>query len=139
MESDKLLFAERLKAAMLSAGYQTRPVVLEREFNTRYWGRSVTVQAVRRWLQGEAIPSQDKVQVLAEWLKMAPHALRFGEEPIRRLQMQQRRWDEAIGYAEREVFEAYLELTIPQRKVVRDVIFALVQLPQAELGKAALR
>lgn len=50
------LFAERLKAAMAQAGYEPRPVVLEREFNLRYWGKPVTFQAVRRWLRGGGYP-----------------------------------------------------------------------------------
>ena len=81
--NEKADFGERLRAAMVSAGYPLRPVVLEREFNTRYWGRSVTLQAARRWLRGEAIPTQDKVQVLAEWLKLEPEVLRFGQAVCR--------------------------------------------------------
>ena len=127
MESDTLLFAKRLKAAMTDAGYELRPVVLEREFNTRYWGRSVTVQAVRRWLHGEAIPSQDKVQVLAEWLKVEPHILRFGAGPVLRVASQQMRWDAGIGYAEREMFEAYLTLSAAEKKTIRDVVMAFAR------------
>ncbi|MBV5299510.1 MAG: helix-turn-helix domain-containing protein [Rhodoferax sp.] len=70
--NEKVEFARRLADAMTKAGYPLRPVVLEREFHTRYWGRSVTMQAVRRWLRGEAIPSQEKLQVLADWLKVEP-------------------------------------------------------------------
>ena len=77
--TEKTEFAQRLRDAMLAAGYPDRPAVLEREFNSRYWGRSVTFQAVSRWLRGEAIPSQDKLQVLADWLRVEPQALRFGE------------------------------------------------------------
>jgi transcriptional regulator with XRE-family HTH domain len=66
---EKLEFANRLANAMLNAGYEARASVLEPQFNTRYWGKPVTYQAVTRWLKGEAIPSQDKLQVLAEWLK----------------------------------------------------------------------
>jgi len=39
----------------------------------------VSVQAVRRWLEGTAIPSQDKLVVLAAWLKVSPEWLRFGD------------------------------------------------------------
>lgn len=52
-------FAERLKQAMSDAGYEPRPGILEKEFNTRYWGRAVTFQAVSRWLKGLSIPEQD--------------------------------------------------------------------------------
>ena len=112
---------------MEDAGYTVRPVVLEREFNQRYWGRPVTVQAVRRWLRGEAIPSQDKMQVLAEWLNVEPHVLRYGEQVSKRVQAKQKRWDEAITYQEREIFEAFLSLSAPQRKTVREVILAFVK------------
>lgn len=118
-------FSQRLKEAMTAAGYLVRPIVLEREFNTRYWGRPVTVQAVRRWLRGEAIPSQEKLQVLADWLNIEPHILRFGEEPMKAVREKRKRWDEGIGYQEREVFEAFLSLPTAQRKAVREIILGL--------------
>lgn len=121
---EKTEFSQRLCKAIEDAGYSLRPTILEREFNTRYWGRSVTVQAVRRWLRGEAIPSQDKLQVLAEWLKIEPHALRFGEEAALSIRTKRKQWDEALDYRERETIEAYLSLPLPQRKIVREVIQA---------------
>lgn len=44
-----------------------------------YPDEPVSVQAVRRWLEGSAIPSQDKLVVLARWLRVAPDWLRYGE------------------------------------------------------------
>ena len=119
---EKAEFAQRLRAAMQFAGYEARPAVLEKQFNTRYWGRSVTFQAVSRWLRGEAMPAQDKMQVLAEWLKVEPHVLRYGEAVSKKIQVQQRRWDEGLGYLERETFDAFLALPAPQRKLLREVI-----------------
>lgn len=113
-------------------GYPIRPVILEREFNTRYWGRPITVQAVRRWLRGEAIPSQEKLQVLADWLKVEPHVLRFGEDAIESVLKKRKRWDEGIGYQEREVFEAFLNLSAIQRKAVREIILGLAQAGKGE-------
>ncbi|KAF1043887.1 MAG: hypothetical protein GAK38_03774 [Xylophilus sp.] len=112
---------------MTRAGYPLRPVVLEREFNTRYWGRSVTLQAVRRWLRGEAIPSQDKLQVLAEWLKIEPEVLRFGEGVRKSVLAHRQRWDEGVGYLEREAFDAFLQLPAPQRKLLREVILTFAR------------
>ena len=119
---EKTEFAKRLQAAMVAAGYEPRPAVLEKNFNSRYWGRSVTFQAVSRWLRGGAIPSQEKLQVLADWLKVEPHVLRYGEQAIKSIRAKQKRWDEGIGYQEREIFEAFLALPTPQRKIVREVI-----------------
>ncbi|MCL1961773.1 MAG: hypothetical protein FWG56_08400 [Desulfovibrionaceae bacterium] len=124
---EKAEFAERLRGAMTRAGYALRPVVLEREFNTRYWGRSVTLQAARRWLRGEAIPAQDKVQVLAEWLKIEPEVLRFGEAVRKSVRAYRQRWGEGVGSLEREAFDAFLQLPAPQRKIVREVILTFAQ------------
>ena len=74
----KLEFAERLQAAMRAAGLEPRPAVLLNLFNANYWGRSVTFQAVSRWLRGESIPAQDKLIVLAGVLKVEAEVLRFG-------------------------------------------------------------
>ena len=125
--NEKLEFAERLRKAMLDAGYEARPAVLEKGFNSRYWGRSVSFQAVSRWLRGEAIPSQDKLQVLAEWLKIEPHALRFGEQAAESIRTKRKQWDEALDYRERETIEAYLSLPLPQRKIVREIIQAFTK------------
>lgn len=129
---EKAEFSQRLRKAIENAGYTVRPIVLEREFNTRYWGRSVTVQAVRRWLRGEAIPSQEKLQVLSDWLKIEPHVLRYGEQAVQPVREIQKKWDDGIGYQEREVFEAFLALPAPQRKVVREVIQAFTKAFPAE-------
>ena len=123
--TEKNDFAQRLRSAMLAAGYPDRPAVLEREFNSRYWGRSVTFQAVSRWLRGESIPSQDKLQVLAEWLRIEPQVLRFGERAAIAVREQHGRWEDPKYYHERDVIEAFLALPAVQRKVVREVVMAL--------------
>lgn len=125
--NEKEEFSNRLRDAMTQAGYPLRPIVLEREFNTRYWGSSVTLQAVRRWLRGEAIPSQEKLQVLAEWLKVEPQVLRFGEAVRNSVQQHKQLWDEGAGYVEKETFEAFLKLPAPQRKIIREVIQAFAK------------
>jgi transcriptional regulator with XRE-family HTH domain len=133
---DKLAFAERLTQAMRAMGVQPRPSVLERGFNRHYLGAPVTLQAVRRWLRGEAIPSQDKLQALAEWLKVEPQVLRFGPEVARSVVEYRRRWDEKLNHEERETIDAYLQLPAPQRKLVREVIltFAQVHRKPADAG-----
>ena len=133
----KLEFAERLRAAMLSAGLEPRPAVLLNLFNTHYWGRSVTFQAVSRWLRGEAIPGQDKLITLAEVLKIEPEVLRFGEAVRNSVRVQRDRWEQGIGYLERETFDAFLQLPAPQRKLIREVILTFAKVhgePDVGLG-----
>ncbi|MFM7522905.1 MAG: hypothetical protein ACKO4M_01855, partial [Betaproteobacteria bacterium] len=38
----------------------------------------VTVHAARKWLQGESIPTQEKLRALASWLDVPADWLRFG-------------------------------------------------------------
>jgi len=124
----KLEFAQRLRDAMEAAGLEPRPGVLLNVFNAHYWGRSVSFQAASRWLRGEAIPAQDKLLVLAEVLKVEPEVLRFGQAVRHRVQEHRRRWDAGAGYQEREVFDAFLALPAPQRKLVREIVMALAQM-----------
>ena len=125
--SEKTEFAERLAAAMKSAGYEARPSVLEKEFNTRYWGQAVSYQAVARWLKGEALPAQDKLELICKWLNIEPQMLRFGEPLVHSIRTKKKKLDEAISYHEREIFEAFLALPPEQKRVVREVILAFAK------------
>jgi len=127
MENAKEEFARRLREAMQQAGYEARPAVLEREFNLHYYGKPMTLHGVRRWLLGETLPTQDKVIALAQWLRIPPEQLSFGIEIGQGIKAQRSRWDEGVGYQEREVFEAFLSLPVPQRKVLREVILAFAK------------
>lgn len=120
-------FAERLRAAIEKAGYKAEAAVLEREFNQRYFGRGVTLHGVNKWLKGQSIPRLDKIEVLADWLNIPLDELTFGLEIKQQIQEKQARWDEGIGYQEREIFEAFLALSTPHRKTVREVIQALTK------------
>ncbi|MDO8889797.1 MAG: helix-turn-helix domain-containing protein [Hydrogenophaga sp.] len=125
----KLEFAQRLRAAMQSAGLEPRPGVLLNLFNAKYWGRSVSFQAVSRWLRGEAIPEQDKLLVLAEILRVEPEVLRFGVKVRHSVQEHRQRWTDGVGYQDRETFDAFLRLPPAQRKFVRDLILTFAQPP----------
>ena len=135
MENAKNMFANRLRDAMTAAGYEPRPAVLEREFNTRYWGKPMTLHGVRRWLRGETLPTHEKLLVLAEWLGVPPQQLNFGDEIQRKVEQRRARWDSGIGYQDRDIFEAFLKLPIPQRKLIREVILTFAKVHQG--GAAA--
>lgn len=129
-------FSERLKQAMEKAGYTARPIVLEREFNTRYWGSSVSLQAVRRWLIGESIPTQDKLLVLAEWLHVKPDYLRFGATTYHAVMEQQKYWHEGLAHHDKEMVMTFLSLKQEQRKVVRDIIMTYAELNESRKNTA---
>lgn len=112
---------------MRFSGYKAQPAVLEREFNLRHYGKPMTLHGVRKWLIGESIPPYDKIITLAQWLKVPPDDLTFGLEIKQKITQENTSWKETISYQEREVFEAFLNLPAPQRKIVREVILAFKQ------------
>lgn len=80
LTNEKEAFGKRLTRLLNDAGIgASSPTAVAREFNRRYLGQPVTAQAVRKWLNGEAIPPGDKIRVLAKWLKVSPHWLHYGE------------------------------------------------------------
>lgn len=78
--NEKVAFGKRLTRLLSEAEIGTAsPTLVAREFNRRHPGKPVTVQAVRKWIDGEAIPAGDKIRTLAKWLKASPHWLHYGE------------------------------------------------------------
>ncbi len=74
-------FSLRLQQTLRNAHHSPdSPTELARDFNIRYAGRPITVHAARKWLVGEAIPTQDKLRTLADWLHVPIDWLRFGGE-----------------------------------------------------------
>lgn len=78
-ESERLAFSSRLIEILHTRyGMTSSPTALLRQFNLHWPGDALTVHAVRKWLCGEAIPTQDKLRALADWLQVTPEWLRFG-------------------------------------------------------------
>ena len=125
--NEKIEFTQRLREAMTQAGYVVSPSVLEHEFNLRWPGKSISNQAAWGWLNNRSIPMQDKMKVLAEWLKVEPDVLRFGDAVRLSVQQHKKRWDEGVGYVERETFDAFLQLPAAQRKIIREVILTFAK------------
>ncbi len=83
MSTESTHFSNRLQNALKDAGYSAYgPTELAHQFNIRFAGHPISVHAARKWLMGEAIPTQDKIRVLSEWLMVPPEWLRFGGNVI---------------------------------------------------------
>ena len=81
--NEKLAFSLRLKQTLSNYDWaKISPTWLAREFNLRYNGKSISVQTANNWLLGTAIPSQDKLSILAIWLNVSNQWLRFGDQDI---------------------------------------------------------
>lgn len=132
MQDAKKQFAQRLRAAMVAAGYEPKPAVLEREFNTRHWGKPMTLHGVRRWLLGETLPDHRKLTTLADWLGIPVQELGYGDTDGRRMRERQAPWHAGLGYQDRELFDIYLRLPLPKRRLAREVILAIARAHEAE-------
>lgn len=119
------LFAARLRQSLEDSGVRTSPTVVANEFNLRYWGRSITPHTARNWLLGKAIPTQNKLRVLADWLQVSPDELRFG--PNRSSQEVSGRSvsSSSLNMVDKELLTRYMALSMADKKTVRDVVTAL--------------
>lgn len=72
-------FTQRLRECLRRSGRaESSSTALAREFNRVYSGTQVTTNAVRKWLTGQSIPTQDKLRVLADLLGVRTQWLRYG-------------------------------------------------------------
>lgn len=122
MKDEKAEFSARLRAALKDARIEASPAVLEKRFNSRYEGAPVTSQAISGWLNGKAIPRQDKLRVLASLVGIDAHVLQYGGRA--RVGEARGAW-EGLSPAERAMVDAYVSLAPPQRKLVRELVAAL--------------
>jgi len=76
---EKKAFASRLKQALGRSPKKVSSATdLSIQFNLRHPRESITVQAAQKWLNGTARPTTDKIETLAEWLKVSAQWLRYG-------------------------------------------------------------
>lgn len=125
-------FSDRLRAAMARQGYRASATLLEQEFNLRCRPGMVPIstQAAWNWLNGKAIPTHERIVVLADWLKMEPSALLFGEEPrVQQADAAALPIPERLDHLDREFLQAYLLLPEVERRLLQEIMrrFSLAQ------------
>jgi len=118
-------FAHRLKQALGACAVRSSPTLVANEFNLRYWGRSITTHTARNWLLGKAIPTQDKLRVLADWLQVSPDELRFGRSGGAVMAAEASTDPATLNMADRAMLSRYLGLDVNDRKTAREVVTAL--------------
>ena len=77
-EEQNKAFSQRLCQAVAAMGWEESPTLVAREFNLRWRGQPVTVNAVRKWMLGQSVPTLDKLHVLADLLGSSKDWLRWG-------------------------------------------------------------
>ena len=78
-QKQRALFSKRFVASLEILGVPPSPAIVQREYNIRSDQPPITSHAARKWLMGEAIPTQDRIKRLADWLNVSPSWLSFGE------------------------------------------------------------
>ena len=128
LTDEKQSFSRRLRESLKRVQAAARgPAALAREFNLRYDGTPVSVQAVRKWMTGAALPSQDKVRALALWLDVSPHWLRYGESEAagaRTLRQETGAYRADPSW----VAKQYEALNDAHKKMVAELVIALLRL-----------
>ena len=130
LANEKSAFAKRLRESLRKAHVDARSSTrVAREFNLRYAGDPVSSQAVRKWLAGDSLPSQDKLRTLAMWLDVPAPWLRFGEPERRDTPAHAVRQDSAaykaqIAWSARK-FDA---LNDAHKRMVVEMVHALLRL-----------
>ena len=116
---EKALFSQRLRVALEAASYSTFKVSdIEREFNLRYVSGSVTPQAIYKWLNGQSIPSFDKIQVLADWLNVSAEWLKTGANNTTL---------NAQSLIEKQGLESFLQLNNEHKYLILNLMQALLK------------
>lgn len=131
LADEKQAFGTRLKEALRKARLQANsPTWIAREFNLRYHGDPVTAPAIRKWLEGRSLPSQDKMRVLALWLEVTPQWLRFGDPERKESRSHSVAKQDAADYAidAAWVVRKLELLNEPHQKMVLEVVRALLRL-----------
>ncbi len=71
-------FSRRLRLALKRSGHSSNITTFASDYNARAGALIVTVSAARKWLLGRSMPTQPRLQVLADWLDISVDWLRFG-------------------------------------------------------------
>ena len=129
--NEKSEFSQRLIAVLKQAGVRTvSPTKLAIDFNLQYRGKPISTQAAHKWLNGTAIPSQDKLRTLAIWLNVSPEWLRYGDaEKKSKTKLGQN----APPYLtlEEQLFADFQQLSEAHQIIAREIVAALLRLDKA--------
>ena len=126
--SEKAAFTQRLAKALKDAKVEAgSPTAFAREFNRRYTGKPISIYAARKWLMGESIPTQDKLQLLAAWLGVSAEWLRFGERSVTSTHTA-RPLQNFYSSPDFELLHSFNMLSDEHKLVAREVILTLMRI-----------
>jgi transcriptional regulator with XRE-family HTH domain len=119
-------FSKRLIQKLRERGIDSSsPTQVAQGFNERTPQQRVTAQAVRKWLSGEAIPSQPKIKAIATWLGVTADWLRFGESSGPAPAMRQVLPPYRPALSDQELLKRYRKLSGEHQTALAEIITAL--------------
>lgn len=127
-DSARQEFADRLQQSLLRSGRTISPGRLATEFNAHFHGTGVHAHSCRKWLQGEAIPTQEKLVTLAYMLGVSADWLRYGQET----QLLERSRPQEFTTMELAMVADYRQLDDRDRKVVRNLVGLMLRTQHVE-------
>lgn len=143
-EENRQAFSDRLVRELERIGLSTAsPTNIADEFERHCHPHKVSAQTIRKWIQGDAYPTQDKLSALATWLSVSPQWLRYGEGARKATVGSKQatpeetvlRFDKKIPSAElaemRHIIELLIDLSIPNLRLIKSVVRGVL----AEQGK----
>jgi hypothetical protein len=119
-EKQRQAFSIRLRQEWVRSGRKISPVAVAREINLHLrTSEKVSPSGCRKWFSGESIPTQEKLQVLANVLQVSPAWLRYGQhtelhEPVPT--------DPPLSPTELSLLEIWRQLSRSQQRAVRSLI-----------------
>jgi hypothetical protein len=114
-------FSQRLKESLLALDLTVKPSGFVRAFNARADGAAVTVHAARKWLVGEAIPTHEKVVILAIWLGVNPTWLRYGSRHPGKAEAEVIP-EASVSTPALSLMNDIMSLPEPARRIIRDIV-----------------
>ena len=130
---ERIHFSDRLRAALIAANQPTGASAFARAYNLRADGATVTTHGVRKWLKGEAIPTHEKILIIARWLHVHSSWLRFGDAENGQYEL--------IPSLEKELSTEHLALIrdvaalpAPAQIIIRDIVDSFMRASASEQG-----
>lgn len=124
----KIEFSRRLKQALLDATGKISPTKLANQFNLRYPKQAISTQAASQWLNGQTIPTKDKIKILAKWLNVSEFWLHYGSSASNNqvnFSHRSKLLKMDISALEQQLLLLFRELSPQQSKLVYELIYEL--------------
>lgn len=138
-----LAFTARLQKRLREKGKTLSPTAPAGEFKLRWRGSPISVNATRKWLSGEAVPTLDKLSVLANMLDVSVDWLRWGDmslqEPVNNSYSQAISMSQKIEIeaAEKSFAQDFILLRPVHKRLVGAVMEVLLQEQKKSVRKTA--